>query len=275
MDPRTFEKFRTLIYQRSGIALNEGKETLVAARLGKRMRLLGLADYKDYYQYVLDHEDQGEVSLLLDAISTNFTSFFREPDHFDLLREQAQQWVASGQQRLRIWSAACATGEEPYTMAIVLQEVCQGYDCDLRILATDISVRALERAHAGVYDLERIEPIAPELRRRYLEEVRGEDGVLYRVRDELRALVTFKRLNLSKPPLPMRGPLDIIFCRNVMIYFDKPTQYAILKKFVPLLREEGLLFAGHSESFLHAADLFHSLGRTVYERADHGGRARI
>ena len=264
MDQRTFEKFRTLIYQRSGIALNEGKETLVAARLGKRMRLLGLSDYKVYYQYVLDHEDQGEVSLLLDAISTNFTSFFREPDHFDLLREQAQQWVAAGQQRLRVWSAACATGEEPYTMAIVLQEVCQGYECDLKILATDISVRALERAYAGVYDLERIEPIAPELRRRYLEEVRGEDGVLYRVRDELRALVVFKRLNLSKPPLPLRGPLDIIFCRNVMIYFDNTVRQQLINEAYRLLKPGGYLVVGHSESLKGIAGSFRMVGPSVY-----------
>lgn len=264
MDQRIFEKFRTLIYERSGIALNQGKETLVAARLGKRMRLLGLADYKDYYQYVLDHERQGEVSLLLDAISTNFTSFFREPDHFDLLRAQARQWVEAGQQRLRIWSAACATGEEPYSMAIVLQEICQGHDCDLKILATDISVRALELAYAGVYDLERVEPIAPELRRRYLEEVDTEVGTGYRVRDELRALVVFKRLNLSKPPLPLRGPMDIIFCRNVMIYFDNIVRQKLIDEAYRLLKPGGYLVVGHSESLKGVSGHFRVVGPSVY-----------
>jgi chemotaxis protein methyltransferase CheR len=169
---------------------------------------------------------------------------------------------------LRIWCSAASTGEEPYSLAITACETFDTLSPSVEILASDIDTNVLATAQRGVYPMERVERLSAERLQRFFLKGSGAQVGYARMRPELQRLITFTRINLLDPRWPVRESLDVIFCRNVMIYFDKPTQYQILKRFMPLLRPEGLLFAGHSESFLHAADLFHSLGRTVYERAD-------
>jgi len=186
----------------------------------------------------------------LDIISTNVTGFFREPDHFDFLAEAVSGWLSGGQRRFRFWSAACSSGEEPYSMALVLLDVTSGYDVDVKILATDISTRVLQRALAGVYEKEQLSPVPGRLRKRYFRRVTGYDhgGEYYRVTPEVSGMCLFRRYSLSQFPYPLRGPLDMIFCRNTMIYFDTDLRRGMVAEFRRLLRSGGYLVVGHSES---------------------------
>jgi len=200
----------------------------------------------------------------LDAISTNFTKFFREPDHFDTLVQAVQAARQAGQRKFRFWSAASSSGEEPYTMAMVLDPLLEG--CDWRILATDISTRVLARAVEGVYGAEEIDGIPPTLLQRYLDRLPadGDDGVRWAVSPRLKQRISYHRLNLSVRPFPMRGPLDAIFCRNVMIYFDRPMRAAVVGEFERLLRPGQLLFVGHSETLNGVASRFRAERPSVY-----------
>ncbi|MCX7934230.1 MAG: protein-glutamate O-methyltransferase CheR [Planctomycetota bacterium] len=247
MDAKIFEAFRELIYRRSGIALRNGKESMVAARIAKRMRALNISDHAEYLRRVESDPSGEEVVHLLDAIATNVTKFFREPQHFDFLAARLAEWLASGQRRFRFWSAACSTGEEPYTLAMTLREACRGYEVDLKILATDISTRALERAMAGAYGADKVEPVPAALVAQYFERRRGAKDE-YHVREEIRRLIVFRRLNLAEPPFPMRGPLDAVLCRNVMIYFDNDVRRRLLAEIERLLKPGGFLMVGHAES---------------------------
>lgn len=248
MDPKVFQRFKTLIYERSGISLGDGKETLVSARIGKRMRTLGIDEPREYLQYTLEHEGDGEVIRLLDAISTNFTNFYREPVHFEKLREVAGAWASGGQRKFRVWCAASSTGEEPYTLAITLLETLEGTDSDIRILATDISTRVLEKARNGVYSAEQVKPVPAKEREKHFEKRRTEEGVRFHVRDRAKGILSFHRLNLATPPFPMQGPFDVVFCRNVMIYFDNDVRSRLLNEICRLLRPGGYLMVGHAES---------------------------
>ena len=250
METSTFSQFRQLVYQHSGIELGPGKEALVYGRVSKRMRTLGLSSEQQYLDHVLADATGDELVLLLDAISTNFTQFFREPDHFTLLEKFLTDWLKRGQTRFRIWSAACSSGEEPYTIAMVAQQVMEslGRYPDIRILATDISTRMLDIARAGLYPAERLSDVAPALRGKHFQQPRGVKGETWAVADRLQQMITFRRLNLAQPPFPMEGPFDVIFCRNVMIYFDKAVRTGIVHEAQRLLRPEGLLLIGHSES---------------------------
>jgi chemotaxis protein methyltransferase CheR len=268
VDARTFALFRDLVYERSGISLGEGKETLVSARLGKRMRALGIKSHREYLDYALAHEDDGEVVYLLNAISTNFTSFFREPAHFDMLRALLQQWLGTGQQRLRLWCAASSTGEEPYTLAMLVREAIGSRPVDARILATDISTRVLEVAVKGEYDAERLEPVPLSLRTRYFDDFQAEGETRYRARDVLKQLLVFRRLNLSTPPFPMSGPLDAVFCRNVMIYFDQAVRARLVSEVVRLLKPGGYLFVGHSESLTGVSAGLRAVQPSVYAKPE-------
>jgi chemotaxis protein methyltransferase CheR len=176
---------------------------------------------------------------------------------------------------VRIWCSAASTGEEPYTLAMTACEAFDSLAPPVAIVASDIDTNVLATAEKGVYPMERVEKLSADRLRRFFFKGSGAQAGLVRVRPELQKLLSFTRINLLDARLPLQGPFDVMFCRNVMIYFDKPTQYAILKKFAPLLRDDGLLFAGHSESFLHAVDLFRPLGRTVYERADRPATATV
>jgi chemotaxis protein methyltransferase CheR len=263
MDARTFKDFQAIAYQKAGIFLREGKAALVQARLAKRLRELGLASEREYLER-LREDDGDEVVAFLDAISTNFTKFFREPDHFETLREGVSAARAAGQRRFRFWSAASSSGEEPYTMAMVLDPLLEG--CDWRILATDISTRVLGRAVAGVYEPEELDGIPQPLRQRYLERQAADEegGERWAVRDELKQRIVYRRLNLASRPFPMKGPLDAIFCRNVMIYFDRPMRAGVVAEFERLLKPGGPLFVGHSETLNGLPTRFRTERPSVY-----------
>ena len=262
--PADFERVRKLIYKHAGISLAPIKQDMVYSRLARRLRALGYNTFEDYLSH-LESGDSAEWETFVNSLTTNLTSFFREAHHFEILT----RYLRSLQHRpVRIWCSAASTGEEPYTLAIT---ACEAYDTlepPVSIIASDIDTNVLATAERGVYPIERVDKLSSERLRRFFLKGKGNQAGYVRVRPELQKLLSFTRINLLDATLPLQGQFDVMFCRNVMIYFDKPTQYAILKKFAPLLRDDGLLFAGHSESFLHAADLFRSLGRTVYERAD-------
>ncbi len=261
-----FERVRKLIYGRAGISLSPSKREMVYSRLGRRLRALGLSGFSDYL-HVLENGDASEWEAFTNSLTTNLTAFFREEHHFPLLAELLQRHRGNGQ--IALWCAAASTGEEPYSMAMTAVEAFGTLSPPVRILATDIDTNVLAKAQQGVYAMERLEKMSQERVRRFFLCGKGEHAGKARVRDELRALISYRPLNLLHSGWPIRGPFHAIFCRNVMIYFDKPTQYGILQKFLPLLRPDGLLFAGHSESFHHAVDLFRPRGKTVYEPVGH------
>jgi len=263
MEAETFKAFQDLAYAKAGIFLRQGKAALVQARLAKRLRELGLASEREYLEK-LKADSGEEVVLFLDAISTNFTKFFREPDHFETLAAWVSAERKAGQRRFRFWSAACSSGEEPYTAAMVLDPILEG--CDWKILATDISTRVLARAARGHYVAEEIEPVPPALRARYLEPAPEEDdgGERFAVAARLRERIVYRRLNLAARPYPMQGPLDAIFCRNVMIYFDRPMREGLVQEFERLVRPGAPLFIGHSETLNGIATRFRSERPSVY-----------
>ena len=266
-----FERVRQLIYKHAGITLAPIKQDMVYSRLARRLRALGMNSFDQYLAH-LEQGDAREWEAFVNSLTTNLTSFFREAHHFDLLKKQL---IGLGHRPIRIWCSAASTGEEPYTLAITACEAFESLSPPVQIHASDIDTNVLKTAERGVYPLERVERLHPERLRKFFLKGTGAQDASVRVRPELQKLITYSRVNLLDASWPtIKGPIDALFCRNVMIYFDKPTQYRILRKFVPLLHADGLLYAGHSESFLHAADLFRSLGRTVYERADRkGGRS--
>jgi chemotaxis protein methyltransferase CheR len=264
-----FERVRVLIYKHAGISLAPIKQDMVYSRLARRLRALGYTRFEQYLAH-LESNDAAEWETFVNSLTTNLTSFFREAHHFDILIRHLRELK---QRPVRIWCSAASTGEEPYTLAITACEAFDSLTPPVAITASDIDTNVLATAQKGVYPVDRVEKLSSERLRKYFLRGSGTQDGYVRVRPELQKLLTFTRINLLDARLPLQGPFDVMFCRNVMIYFDKPTQYAILKKFAPLLREDGLLFAGHSESFLHAADIFRSLGRTVYERADRPAHA--
>ncbi|GAB2182579.1 chemotaxis protein CheR [Denitratisoma sp. agr-D3] len=260
-----FERVRKLIYDHAGIALAPIKRDMVYSRLVRRLRALGLPSFAQYLT-VLEKGDAKEWEIFVNSLTTNLTYFFREAHHFDVL---AQHMKESRQRPYRIWCSAASTGEEPYSLAMTACEAFNTLNPPVSIIASDIDTSVLNTARQGVYGRDRTEKLSPNrLQKFFIKDASGKEG-LSRVRPELQALITYQRVNLLDARYAgVEGPFDALFCRNVMIYFDKQTQYAILKKFKPLLKADGLLFAGHSESFLHAADLFHSLGKTVYEHTE-------
>ena len=261
-----FQRFRTLIYDESGITLNDQKQGLVASRLSKRLRDLGLSTFSEYYDQVTRDSSREEFTRMLDLISTNKTDFFREPKHFDFLREEILPQLGQ-EKRIRIWSSACSTGEEPYTIAMTLYDgVSDPTQWDCKILASDLSTRVLAKAAAGVYDAERVHDVPSETVKRHFLRGRGaSDGVL-KVKPHLSAMVQFRRLNLMDEQFPIKSPLDLIFCRNVMIYFDRPTQERLVNKFHRYLKPGGHLFIGHSESLQWVTHPFTVVAPTIYRK---------
>jgi chemotaxis protein methyltransferase CheR len=261
---RDFDRVRKLIHAKAGIALSDSKRDMVYSRIGRRLRALNLDSFKDYLDQLESRGSADEWQAFTNALTTNLTSFFRESHHFDILKDFL---IKRGRHTpAKIWCSAASTGEEPYSLAIT---ACEAYDTltpPVKILATDIDTQVLETAEAGVYPAERIEKMSEAMKRRYFRRGTGANAGRVRVIDELRDLLTFRPLNLLDARYPMKGPFDALFCRNVMIYFDKPTQRDILMKMAPLLSPDGLFFAGHSESFFHATDIVTSIGRTVYRR---------
>ncbi len=266
-----FERVRGLIHSHAGIALSSSKRQLVYSRLGRRLRTLGLSSFGEYLDH-LEGSGADEWEAFTNSLTTNLTSFFREAHHFPILADHLAR--AAAQRTVTLWCSACSTGEEPYSMAMTAIAQFGTMTPPVRILATDVDTSVLAKAERGIYPAESAEKLPQGYARRFFLNGTGAQAGFMKVRQEVQHLITFRPLNLLHDSWPIRGPLDAIFCRNVMIYFDKPTQYGILKRFAPLLREDGLLFAGHSESFHNAADLFRLRGKTVYELVSRarGGR---
>jgi chemotaxis protein methyltransferase CheR len=264
MEESTFNTFREIVYDRSGISINANKIALVTARVGKRMRELGMDDDRAYLKHIVEDESGEEIVHLLDVISTNVTSFFREGQHFELVGEYFEKWYEAGQRRFRFWSAASSSGEEPYTLAMTLLERLDGRSAEIKILATDISTRILRKAIRGVYPAAKVETVPPALRSRYFEACATEKGTAFSISAQVRELIAFRRLNLSQVPFPMSGPMDAIFCRNVMIYFDNLVRKRLLDEAFRLLKPGGYLFVGHAESLTGMLSGFKPVVPSVY-----------
>jgi len=259
-----FERVKKMIYNRAGISLSSSKQNMVYSRLVKRLRANGYSSFKEYLDS-LESPNSHEWEAFTNALTTNLTAFFREQHHFPILEQHAEKRRNNG--KIHLWCSASSTGEEPYSMAMSMVQAFNTLTPPVHILATDLDTHVLAKAKAGIYPIEKLDKLPKEKLRKFFFRGKGIHAGYAMVRPELRDMITFRQLNLLDNNWPIRGPFDAIFCRNVMIYFDKQTQYKILKKFVPLLAPNGLLFAGHSESFQHAADLFKLREKTVYELA--------
>ena len=259
-----FERISLLVYRLSGIKMQSGKEGLIKSRLMKRLRALDIDSFDTYLSYLERDKTGQELTTMIDVLTTNKTSFFRESQHFDFLRENVLPTWRVEKRRIRIWSAGCSSGEEPYSIAIVLREELPDTDIrDTRILATDISTRVLETASQAEYRQEILGDITPQVLQKYFTLVGPQSPRTYRVNEAVRAMVRLARLNLMGD-WPMRGPFDVIFCRNVMIYFDKPTQQNLVRRFGQLLGPGGCLFVGHSESLTASSHDFRYVQPAVY-----------
>jgi chemotaxis protein methyltransferase CheR len=270
-----FSLFRALVHERTGISLGPHKRHLLRARLGRRLRALGLPTFSAYYQYLSDPETGGrdEMGAFINAITTNKTDFFREAHHFEHLGGRwAETRRAEGERtarrKLRMWSAACSSGEEVYTLAMVLAEARLVPPAwDTRILASDIDTDMLAQTTGAIYPVDRIAPVPPELVKRYFVRHPAGPREAVRVRDDLRALVTVRRINLADVQWPIRARFDVIFCRNALIYFDRTMQKKILEHLMSYLEPGGLLFLGHAESVYGLVDGLTHLGNTIYARS--------
>lgn len=259
MTTQDFDFIRNLAYQHTGIVLPERKRHLVYSRLCRRLRALKLANFAHYCQFLKNNTD--EINSFINALTTNLTSFFRESHHFDFLENRLiPQWQQRQRKRLRVWSSACSTGEEPYSIAMTLAQSFAGNQWDLKILATDLDTNVLEKASAGIYPRESIDTVPLRFREKYLTH----NGDKVKIKDNIQQLTYFKQLNLLEP-WPMQGPFDAIFCRNVLIYFDVPTKKKIISKFREVLSEDGYLFIGHSETLTHISTEFELMGQTIYK----------
>ena len=264
MDQRTFQKFQEIVFEHSGIQLNDSKKAMVNSRISKRMRVLGIGEQKDYLSYLTNDSSGDEIVKFLDVISTNVTSFFRESEHFKFIRELITAYVSNNCRKIRIWSAGSSTGEEPYSIAMTALDAARSFTCDIKILATDISTQALSKARAGQYESSAMKNVPPQYKENYFSCYTSEGKKYYRVKDVLRDMVVFRRLNLSRPPFPMKGLLDFIFCRNVMIYFDNTIKAHLVSEMQRLLKPGGYLFTGHAESLTSIESDFCCLRPSIY-----------
>ncbi|HEY1844536.1 MAG TPA: protein-glutamate O-methyltransferase CheR [Buttiauxella sp.] len=255
-----FRRICQLIYQRAGIVLADHKRDMVYNRLVRRLRTLGLDDFGRYLGMLESNANSAEWQAFVNSLTTNLTAFFREGHHFPVLADHARKHNGE----YRVWSAAASTGEEPYSIAITLADVLGITPGRWKVFASDIDTQVLEKAQSGVYRQEELKTLSPQQMQRYFMRGTGPHDGLVRVRNELASHVEFAPINLLDKQAPIPGPFDAIFCRNVMIYFDKTTQQEILSRFVPLLKPGGLLFAGHSENFSNLSREFWLRGQTVY-----------
>ncbi|MCP1118736.1 CheR family methyltransferase [Robbsia andropogonis] len=259
-----FSRIRALIYREAGISLSDQKRDMVYNRLARRLRALGIRSFSDYLDGLERSRDPQEWEAFTNALTTNLTAFFREGHHFPILSEFAAKHTSP----LNVWCCAASTGEEPYSIAMTLAEA-GGRQTQAKVLSTDIDTQALATASAGIYTADQVKGLPTgRLQRFFLRGTGSREGRV-RVNDALRSMITFEQCNLIAPPwqqVQRQAPFDVIFCRNVMIYFDKPTQARILETFAPLIKPGGLLFAGHSENFSYMTSAFRLKGQTVYER---------
>lgn len=259
MTQRDFEFIRELAYNQTGIVLPERKRHMVYSRLCRRLRALRIRSFFEYCGYLQQEPD--EMGHFINALTTNLTAFFREKHHFHYLRDHlVPKWRQRRSRRLRVWSSACSTGEEPYSLAMTLEPFFPRTQWDLKILATDLDTNVLTKAEAGIYPPETLENLPPTLTEQYFTA----QGGMAKVKDSVRDLVFFRQLNLLES-WPMQGPFDAIFCRNVLIYFDNPTKKKIIQKFRQLLSDDGYLFIGHSETLHLISDDFDLIGQTIYK----------
>jgi chemotaxis protein methyltransferase CheR len=266
---RDFKDIANLVYNACGIVLGDHKREMVYSRLARRIRALKLNDFKAYLAYLDTHKDQ-EFDAFINAITTNLTSFFREVHHFEFIKSELIPNLIKANKdtkRVRIWSAGCSTGEEPYSLAMTLNNAFPS-NWDVKILATDLDSNVLEKAQKGVYTAANVNGLdATHLKRWFLK---SKDGEHYKVKDTLRERVSFKRLNLLQD-WPMKGPFDLILCRNVVIYFDKETKDHLFKRYANILSDHGYLFLGHSESMGKEHSNYKNLGKTMYQLRAHAG----
>jgi chemotaxis protein methyltransferase CheR len=271
-----FEKFRAIIYNVAGISLSDAKQQLVQSRLLKRLRHHGLSDFHDYLELLKEEGDTGsEMRFMINCLTTNKTDFFREKHHFDFvdqvlvpaLVEQAKKGTRS--RRIRVWHAGCSMGQEPYSLAMTLANALRNQGTwDIKLLASDIDTDVLGIADAGVYKQEQIEPVPANLRSAYFKKINNDDGGSYQVVDEIRRMIAFRQINLLETPWPIRADVrfDLLFCRNVVIYFDKPTQQRLFGRYEKVIAPGGYLFIGHSESLFGISEAFESVGGTIYRK---------
>ena len=272
-----YQTIANFVHKESGINLLDGKKELVRARLAKRINQLDLKDFKTYFKYVMGDTTGDELVFLLDALATNLTSFWREPQHFDFMAkeflpdlEKRRKRPGGGGPRLRIWSAACSSGEEPYTIAMIIMEKSPYFAAggDFRILATDLSTKVLNIAKKGQYGPEAVKNIPPQTLRSFLTKIPSENkrgGDKWQVNENVRRLISFRRFNLMDP-LPIKHSMDLIFCRNVMIYFDRETISSLIAKFYNILEIGGYLFIGHSESLSGLKHNFKYIAPCIYRK---------
>ena len=269
LSDRDFRRFSALVYEKCGINLHDGKKELVRARLSKRLREGNFKDFKAYYRFLTEDKSGDELVRMLDAISTNLTSFFREKKHFDFLKETVfPSYVAEKRKsrKLRFWSAGCSSGEEPYSLAIwLLDYFGESLPFDMKILATDISTKALAHAQRGVYPALRLANVPTLFPKKYFQLGFGSQEGYYRVKQSLKELIEFKRFNLMAP-FPFKEAFNVIFCRNVMIYFDKKTQQSLIDKLYESLSHGGYLLVGHSESLMSIRHKFRYVMPSVYHK---------
>jgi chemotaxis protein methyltransferase CheR len=265
---KEFKLFQEIIYRQTGIHMSEKKRNLIVARLSKRLRALHLQNFSEYYQYLVDNNSGDELINLINRVTTNKTDFFREIHHFEFLLKEVLPAIIRGgntgrERRLRIWSAGCSTGEEPYSLAMTASEAFRGErGWDIKILATDLDTEVLMKATAGIYPSQAITPVPINYISKYFE--RTVDG--YEVTRAIKSMVSFRKLNLMDQVFPMKRSFDIIFCRNVMIYFDDETKASLVRKFHHHLKDSGFMFIGHSESLMNMKHIFRFLKHTVYQK---------
>lgn len=268
MSDSSFDRIRQFVSEHTGIVLSDAKKDMVYGRLSKRVRT-GRYNNFDAFCDVLDAGDQEEQEFLINAITTNLTSFFREQYHFDYLANTLIPELikhSNSSKRIRIWSAGCSTGEEPYSIAMILKEsIADIVQWDVKILATDLDANVIAHAKTGIYSADRVAELPQQQIERWFKRGRGAHENNVKVSKELQDLITFKRLNLLQD-WPMKGPFDVIFCRNVVIYFDKETQRTLFERYADILKPHGFLFIGHSESLFKVSTRFDTLGKTIYRK---------
>jgi chemotaxis protein methyltransferase CheR len=264
LHPKEFFQISQIVYEHAGIRLNTGKEELVRSRLIKRLRALGIASFHEYLKHVKEDRTAQELNIMIDSLTTNKTSFFRENQHFEYLRTQILPALKNRNDGLRVWSAGCSTGEEPYSIAMLLCEEWPSVDRSaMKILATDISSRVLAKARVGEYEADYIRDVPAPLLAKYFSVVRTNSSHIYRVNDSIRKMVRFARLNLMEK-WPMKGPFDVLFCRNVMIYFDSASQKDLVHRFSEIIMPGGHLLVGHAESLVASSGEFKYVQPATY-----------
>jgi len=264
-----FEKIRTFVKEETGIKLSDGKKNMVYGRLSRRLRQLGFSTFSEYFDLVTRNESSDERGQFVNAITTNLTSFFREAHHFEFLKNELVPRLMTenaASKRIRIWSAGCSTGEEPYSIAIALYESIPNIErWDIKILATDLDTNVLAHGERGIYDIERISALSKTRKSTWFLKGKGSHSGSVKVDARLKSLITFRQLNLMGT-WPMKGLFDFMFCRNVVIYFDKPTQSVLFDRYANLLASNANLFLGHSESMHNVCGRFDLIGNTVYAK---------